>query len=105
ALTTPRRKLVRIDNISEGTLDTILVHPREVFKTAIAANAAALVLAHNHPSGDPTPSEADIKVTRDLIRAGQLLKIEVLDHVIIGRATSERTRDYVALLELCYFYT
>jgi hypothetical protein len=71
------------------------VHPREVFKAAIAANAAAVVLAHNHPSGDPTPSEADIKVTRDLIRAGQLLKIEVLDHVIIGRATPERQKDYV----------
>jgi len=87
-----RRRLIRVDHVSRGTLDTILVHPREVFKTAISANAAALVLAHNHPSGDPTPSEADIKVTRDLIRAGQLLKIEVLDHVIIGRATAERPR-------------
>jgi proteasome lid subunit RPN8/RPN11 len=56
-----------------------------------------VVLAHNHPSGDPTPSEADIKVTRDLIRAGQLLKIDVLDHVIIGRATPERQKDYVVV--------
>jgi DNA repair protein RadC len=100
-----RRRLIRIEQISQGTLDTILVHPREVFKDAIAANAAALVLAHNHPSGDPTPSEADIKVTRDLIRAGQLLKIEVLDHVILGRATPERPKDYVSLRELGYFYT
>ncbi len=100
-----RRRLVRVDKISQGTLDTILVHPREVFRTAIAANAAALVLVHNHPSGDPTPSEADIKVTRDLIRAGQLLKIEVLDHVILGRATQERPKDYVSLRELGYFYT
>lgn len=99
-----RRKLIRVEKISQGTLDTILVHPREVFKYAIAANAAAVVLVHNHPSGDPSPSEADIKVTRDLIRAGQLLKIEVLDHVIIGRATSERPRDYVSLRELGYFY-
>jgi DNA repair protein RadC len=99
-----RRRLVRVDNISQGTLDTILVHPREVFKPAIAANAAAVVLVHNHPSGDPTPSEADIKVTRDLIRAGQLLKIEVLDHVILGRATDNRPRDYVSLRELGYFY-
>ncbi len=98
-----RRKLVRVDNISQGTLDTILVHPREVFKPAIAANAAAIVLVHNHPSGDPTPSEADIKVTRDLIRAGQLLKIDVLDHVILGRATQDRPRDYVSLRELGYF--
>ena len=100
-----RRRLIRVEEISRGTLDTILVHPREVFKYAIAANAAALVLAHNHPSGDPTPSEADIKVTRDLIRAGQLLKIEVLDHVILGRATQERPRDFVSLRELGYFYS
>jgi len=99
-----RRRLIRVDDISHGTLDTLLVHPREVFKAAIAANAAAIVLAHNHPSGDPAPSEADIKVTRDLIRAGQLLKIEVLDHVILGRATQERPKDYASLRELGYFY-
>ena len=98
-----RRKLIRVEEISDGTLDTILVHPREVFKSAIAANAHAIVLAHNHPSGDPTPSDADIKVTRDLIRAGQLLKIEVLDHIIIGRATPERAKDYSSLRELGYF--
>jgi len=98
-----RRKLIRVDKISQGTLDTILVHPREVFKPAIAANAAALVLVHNHPSGDPTPSEADIKVTRDLIRAGQLLKIEILDHVILGRATKDRPKDYLSLREMGYF--
>src|SRR5512137_2787814 len=100
-----RRRLIRVEKISQGTLDTLLVHPREVFKPAIAANAAAIVLAHNHPSGDPTPSESDIKVTRDLIRAGQLLKIEVLDHVILGRATEERRKDFVSLRELGYFYT
>jgi DNA repair protein RadC len=98
-----RRRLIRVEDISQGTLDTILVHPREVFKSAIAANAAAVVLAHNHPSGDPAPSEADIKVTRDLIRAGQLLKIEVLDHVVIGRATPDRPKDYASLRELGYF--
>jgi DNA repair protein RadC len=98
-----RRRLIRVAETTDGTLDTLLVHPREVFKAAIAANAAAVVLAHNHPSGDPTPSEADIKVTRDLIRAGQLLKIEVLDHVIIGRATPERPKDYASLRELGYF--
>jgi DNA repair protein RadC len=76
-----------------------------VFKVAIAANAAALILVHNHPSGDPTPSEADVKVTRDLIRAGQLLKIEVLDHIILGRRTLERPKDYVSLKELGYFYS
>jgi DNA repair protein RadC len=100
-----RRRLIRAEPISQGTLDTILVHPREVFRSAIAANASALVLAHNHPSGDPTPSEADIKVTRDLIRAGQLLKIDVLDHVILGRRTDGRDKDYVSLKELGYFYS
>jgi DNA repair protein RadC len=98
-----RKRLIRAEEISHGTLDTILVHPREVFRAAIVANAAAMVLVHNHPSGDPTPSEADIKVTRDLIRAGQLLKIEVVDHVIIGRATAERTKDFSSLRELGYF--
>jgi DNA repair protein RadC len=98
-----RRRLIDVVKVSDGTLDTILVHPREVFKPAIAANAAAVVLLHNHPSGEATPSEADIKVTRDLIRAGQLLKIEVLDHVILGRATPEQPKDYVSLRELGYF--
>jgi DNA repair protein RadC len=100
-----RRRLIRVEEISDGTIDTLLVHPREVFKQAIAANAAAIILAHNHPSGDPSPSEADIKVTRDLIRAGQLLKIDVLDHIILGHATPERAKDYSSLRDLGYFYT
>jgi DNA repair protein RadC len=100
-----RRRLIRVEEITEGTIDTLLVHAREVFKAAISANASAIVLAHNHPSGDPTPSEADIKVTRDLIRAGQLLKIEVLDHVILGRAAEGRAKDYSSLRELGYFYS
>ena len=100
-----RKRLIRVDVISQGTLDTILVHPREVFRAAIAGNAASIILVHNHPSGDPSPSEADIKVTRDLIRAGQLLKIEVVDHVIIGRATDQRSKDYASLKELGYFYS
>ena len=99
-----RKRLIRVDDIADGTLDTLLVHPREVFRSAIVANAAGIVLVHNHPSGDPTPSEADIKVTRDLIRAGQLLKIEVVDHVIIGFATAGRMKDYASLRELGYFY-
>jgi len=99
-----RKRLIRAEPISQGLLDTILVHPREVFRAAIVANAAGIVLVHNHPSGDPAPSEADIKVTRDLIRAGQLLKIEVVDHVIIGCASAERAKDYSSLRELGYFY-
>jgi DNA repair protein RadC len=102
-LNTRRRLIGEPVKISDGTLDTILVHAREVFRPAISASAAAIVLLHNHPSGDPTPSEADIKVTRDLIRAGQLLKIEVLDHLILGCATEARPKDYVSLRELGYF--
>jgi DNA repair protein RadC len=79
-----RRRVRGHQFLTLGTMDALLVHPREVFRAAVIASAAAIVLVHNHPSGDPTPSEADIKVTRDLIRAGQLIKIEVLDHVIIG---------------------
>jgi DNA repair protein RadC len=93
-----RRRVKGHQLVSIGTLDTILVHPREVFRIAVATSAAAVVLAHNHPSGDPTPSEADIKVTRDLIRAGQLMKIEVLDHVIMGNPNRSSLR------ELGYFY-
>jgi DNA repair protein RadC len=99
-----RRRLIRKDKLAQGTQDTLLVNPREVFRPAILAGAAAIVLAHNHPSGDPTPSDADIKVTRDLIRAGQLLKIDVLDHLIMGHKTAERASDYVSLRELGYFY-
>lgn len=99
-----RKRLMGVQNLSQGTLDTLLVDARSVFAPAIAKRASALILVHNHPSGDPTPSEADIKVTRDLIRAGQLLKIEVLDHIILGRRTEERPRDFVSLREAGYFY-
>jgi antirestriction protein ArdC len=93
-----RRRIKGHHMVSIGTMDSIFVHPREVFRTAIIASASAIVLAHNHPSGEPQPSEADIKVTRDLIRAGQLVKIEVLDHVIMGKANhcSLRELGYIA---------
>ena len=93
-----RRKVKGHYLVTVGTQDTLLVHAREVFRLAIMAAANAIVLMHNHPSGDATPSEADIKVTRDLIRAGQLLKIELVDHVIIG------TPKHTSLRELGYFY-
>ena len=76
----------------------ILVHPREIFRVAIMTAASAVVVMHNHPSGESTPSEADIKVTRDLIRAGQLLKMEVIDHVVMGNG------NHSSLRELGYFY-
>jgi DNA repair protein RadC len=62
-----------------------LVHPREVFRAAILDGAGAIILAHNHPSGDPTPSSEDIRITRQLVEAGKILDIEVLDHVVVGR--------------------
>ena len=92
-----RRRIKAHHLVSVGTHDTLLVHPLQVFRLAIMTSAAALVLTHNHPSGDASPSEADIKVTRDLIRAGQLLKIEVLDHVILGNPR------HVSLRECGYF--
>ena len=98
-----RRRLILAERLTQGTLDTLLIHPREVFRRAISANASAIILAHNHPSGDPTPSEADVRATRDLIRAGQLLRMEILDHIILGLRTTERPRDYVSLRELGYF--
>lgn len=100
-----RRRLISVERISQGILDTLLVHPREVFQTAIAKNASAMVLVHNHPSGDPSPSEADITVTRDLIRAGNILKIQVLDHIILGTMSEGESRDYVSLREMGYFYS
>ena len=73
-----------IHTISIGSLNSSLVHPRELFKIAILGNSNAVVLSHNHPSGDPTPSREDIEVTNRLQEAGKILGIEVLDHVIIG---------------------
>jgi len=104
-LVNTRRRYISHAKVAGGTLDTLLVHPREVFHPAIVAGASAVILTHNHPSGDPSPSEADIRVTRDLIRAGQVLKIEVLDHVIIGNRDAGRERDFVSLRELGYFYS
>ena len=98
-----RRRLIRSERISQGTLDTILVHPREVFRAAILANAHAFILVHNHPSGDSTPSDADIRVTRDLVRASQLMKIELLDHIILGRKSDKNLRGYTSLRELGIF--
>lgn len=100
-----RRRLIRAIKIATGTLDTIMVHSREVFRGAIAANASAIVLCHNHPSSTVTPSDADIRVTRDMIRAGQLLKIDVLDHIILGTRTENQAKDYASLRELGHFYT
>lgn len=95
-----RNRLIDFHEVSNGTRDTILVDPGAIFKKAIEAGASAIILVHNHPSGDPSPSDSDIKTTRDLIRAGRLLKIDVLDHVIIGRPAHGRSKDWASLREL-----
>jgi DNA repair protein RadC len=84
-LLNPRNKIIGISTISIGTLNASLVHPREVFKDAIMHTAASVVLAHNHPSGDPEPSEDDLKITKKLVESGKILGIEVLDHIIIAK--------------------
>lgn len=80
-----KNKVTCHEIISMGILDASLIHPREVFKTAILYSAARIVLIHNHPSGDPSPSSEDLEITRKLIKSGDLLGIEVLDHIVIGK--------------------
>lgn len=98
-----RKRVIGMEIVSNGTLNTLLVHQREVFRSAIILGAAGIILFHNHPSGDPTPSEADIRFTRDLMRGGQLLAIDIVDHLILGRKTTERPYDYFSLREGGYF--
>ena len=79
-----KKKLIGAHIISKGNLNSSLVHPREVFKYAILDNAASIVVAHNHPSGDPTPSSDDREVTKRLVEAGEIIGIELVDHIVIG---------------------
>jgi DNA repair protein RadC len=85
ALLDAQNGLLRDLVVSEGTLSASLVHPREVFKPAILESAASVILLHNHPSGDPTPSREDIRLTRQLVECARLLDLRIHDHVIIGR--------------------
>ena len=85
ALLDAQNGLLRDRVISEGTLSASLVHPREVFKPAILESAASVILLHNHPSGDPTPSREDIRLTRQLVECARLLDLRVHDHLVIGR--------------------
>jgi DNA repair protein RadC len=75
------------------------VHPREVFKAAVEHSAAAVVLVHNHPSGDPTPSAEDIRITRQLVDAGRVMDLKVLDHVVLGKPRAGTAHDFVSLRE------
>ena len=79
-----KNRMQFLNSVSMGCLTSSIVHPREVFKAAILGNAASLILCHNHPSGDPTPSPEDVEITKRLVECGKLLGIAILDHVIIG---------------------
>lgn len=79
-----KNRVLAVETISVGSLNSSLVHPREVFKRAVQSSAAAVILVHNHPSGDPAPSPEDLEITRRLCEAGRLIGIDVLDHIIIG---------------------
>lgn len=79
-----RNRLIGRMMVTLGVVDSCLVHPREVFRGAIMTNASAIVLVHNHPSGDPTPSAEDVRITKQLIEAGKVLDIRIIDHVILG---------------------
>jgi len=79
-----KNRIVCFDRVSVGSLNQSIVHPREVFKTALLSSAAALILVHNHPSGDPTPSPEDRAITKRLCEVGDLIGIRVLDHIIVG---------------------
>ncbi len=91
-----KNRMLCIDRVSTGTMTASLIHPREVFKTALLSSAASLLIVHNHPSGDPTPSREDITVTEKLKGAGEIIGITLLDHVIIGEGyVSLREKGYV----------
>jgi len=93
-----KNKIIAMDLVSIGSLNQSIVHPREVFKTALLSNAAAIICVHQHPSGDPSPSSEDINITRRLKEAGEIMGIKILDHIIIGET-------YLSFVELkggCY---
>lgn len=88
-----KNRILCVDCVSVGSLNQSIVHPRETFKTALLSSAAAIILVHNHPSGDPSPSSEDIAITRRLKEAGEIMGIKVLDHIIVG------DREYISFVE------
>lgn len=94
-LLSTRNHVLKTCQVYVGNLSSSVVRPAEVFREAIRENAASIIVAHNHPSGDPTPSNDDVRVTRDIVAAGRLLDIDVLDHLLIG----DQRHGYVSLRE------
>lgn len=91
-----KSKIIGLNTVNVGTIDTTLVRICEVFRPAILGNAHSIIVAHNHPSGDPTPSPEDARLTREIVKAGKILDIEVVDHIVIGANGS-----YVSLRDRC----
>ena len=89
-----KHKVLAVEEVTRGTLSESLFHPREAFRRAMARQAHAVILVHNHPSGNPQPSEADLYITRQMKEAGKLLQIEVLDHVILGAPRAGDDRNF-----------
>ncbi len=88
-----KNKVIDTHQITVGTLDAPLVHPREVFRRAIKDAASSVILAHNHPSGDPTPSREDVDVTDQLTQVGKTIGIDVLDHIVLGKGRAMSIRE------------
>ena len=82
-----RKKMISAEIVTNGLVDCSLVHAREVYRSAVRKNACAVILAHNHPTGDASPSVEDIRITKQLIEAGKVLDIKVMDHIIVGKTT------------------
>ncbi|MBR2313308.1 MAG: DNA repair protein RadC [Akkermansia sp.] len=93
------RHLIKRCTISKGTINRTIVHPRDIFRDAILCNASSIILAHNHPSGDSTPSKLDRELTRNLVTAGESLHIPIIDHIIIGTITSDGSPTYYSFRE------
>ena len=102
-LTDTKNKVLGVHTVSIGTLNSSSVHAREVFKIAILTNSASIILGHNHPSGEVTPSQEDIDITKKLAEAGKLLEIEVLDHIIVSSSPAPMLRTYCSLKSDSHF--
>ncbi len=94
-----RYRLIRRVNVSKGTLSRVIVHPRDIFREAIRHNAHCIIIAHNHPSGDPKPSKADIQLTEQLVDAANVLHIRIIDHIIIGAESDTGRLPYYSFQE------
>ena len=94
-----RNQVTKVHLVSKGLVDRTQVHAREIFREAIIGNAVRVILSHNHPGGDPTPSPQDIDCTRNLVSAGKIIGIEVLDHVVLGTVAPERPKDFLSFRE------